>query len=105
MKMFAGGLLLLCSALCVSAQETTGNLNEKRGPLSEAGLAMDATGVTALEATLRSTALNGVPETPVTNVRMLFKNRSNVAYAFVSGSVTFYDPGGGRCGGGEVKED
>src|ERR1051326_1764629 len=105
MKMFAGGLLLLCSALCVSAQETTGNLNEKRVPLSEAAVAMDATGAPALEATLRTTALNGAPETPVTNVRMLFKNRSNVAYAFVSGSVTFYDAAGGRCGEGQFKAD
>lgn len=105
MKMFAVGLLLLCSALCVSAQETTGNLNEKRVPLSEAAVAMDATGAPALEATLRTTALNGAPETPVTNVRMLFKNRSNVAYAFVSGSVTFYDAAGVRCGEGQFKAD
>jgi len=105
MKMFAVGLLLLCSALCVSAQETTGNLNEKRVPLSEAAVAMDASGAPALEATLRTTALNGAPETPVTNVRMLFKNRSNVAYAFVSGSVTFYDAAGVRCGEGQFKAD
>jgi len=105
MKIFAGGLLLLCGALCVSAQETTGNLNEKRVPLSEAAVAMDATGAPALEATLRTTALNGAPETPVTNVRMLFKNRSNVAYAFVSGSVTFYDAAGVRCGEGQFKAD
>jgi hypothetical protein len=36
---------------------------------------------------------------------MLFKNRSNVAYAFVSGSVTFYDAAGVRCGEGQFKAD
>jgi len=105
MKILAGGLLLLCSVLCVSAQETTGNLTEKRVPLSEAAVALDATGAPALEATLRTTALNGAPETPVTNVRMLVKNRSSVAYAFVSGSVTFYDAAGVRCGEGVFKAD
>jgi len=105
MKIFAGGLLLLCSALCVCAQETTGSLTEKRVPLSEAAVALDATGAPVLEATLRSTALNGTPEAPVTNVRMLVKNRSNVAYALVAGSVTFYDAAGVRCGEGVFKAD
>ena len=105
MKIFAGGLLILCCALCVCAQETTGTLTEKRVPLSEAAVALDATGAPALEATLRTTALNGAPETPVTNVRMVFKNRSNVAYAFVSGSVTFYDAAGVRCGEGVFKAE
>lgn len=103
MKLFIAGLVLFCGALCVSAQETTGALNEKRVPLSEAAVAMDATGAPALEATLRTTALNGAPDTPVTNVRMLIKNRSTVAYAFVSGSITFYDAAGVRCGEGMFK--
>ena len=64
---------------------------------------MDASGAAALEATLRTTALNGAPDTPVTNVRMLIKNRSTVAYAFVSGSVTFYDAAGVRCGEGSTR--
>jgi hypothetical protein len=89
----------------VGAQETIGTLSEKRVPLSEAAVAMDATGAAALEVTLRTTALNGAPETPVTNVRMVVKNRSNVAYAFVSGSVTFYDAAGVRCGEGLFKAD
>ena len=105
MKIFAGGLLLLCSALCVCAQETPGSLTEKRVPLAEAAVALDATGAPALEATLKSTALNGAPEAPVTNIRMLVKNRSNVAYAFVAGSVTFYDAAGVRCGEGVFKAD
>ena len=103
MKLFIAGLVLLGGALCVSAQETTGALNEKRVPLSEAAVAMDASGAPALEATLRTTALNGAPDTPVTNVRILVKNRSGVAYAFVSGSVTFYDAAGVRCGEGVFK--
>jgi len=105
MKLLAAGLLLLCAALCVGAQETTGSLTEKRVPLSEAAVALDATGAPALEATLRNTALNGAPETPVMNVRMLIKNRSNVAYAFVAGSITFYDAAGVRCGEGVFKAD
>ena len=103
MKIFIAGLVLLVAALCASAQEITGALTEKRVPLSEAAVAMDATGAPALEATLRTTALNGAPDTPVTNVRMLIKNRSTVAYAFVSGSVTFYDAAGVRCGEGMFK--
>src|SRR5215510_6305875 len=103
MKTFIAGLLLLGSALWASAQETTGALNEKRVPLSEAAVALDANGAAALEATLRTTALNGAPETPVTNVRMVIKNRSTEAYAFVSGSVTFYDAAGVRCGEGVFK--
>src|ERR1051325_8370076 len=107
MRMIAAGLVLLCSVLCVSAQETpvVSALNEKRVALTEPAVALDASGAPALEATLRTTALNGAPETPVTNIRMLVKNRSNVAYAFVAGSVTFYDAAGVRCGEGPFKAD
>ena len=105
MKILLTGLVLLISCWCVGAQETTGSLAEKRVPLSEAAVAFDATGAAALEVTLRTTALNGAPETPVTNVRMVVKNRSTVAYAFVTGSVTFYDAAGVRCGEGVFKAD
>jgi len=105
MKLFVAGLLILGAALCASAQETTGSLTEKRVPLSEAAVALDGTGVPALEVTLRTTALNGSPETPVMNVRMLIKNRSTVAYAFIAGAVTFYDAAGVRCGEGVFKAD
>jgi hypothetical protein len=107
MKMIAAGLVLLCSVLCVSAQETTpvSALNEKRVALTEAAVAFDASGAPALEATLRTTALNGAPDTPVTNIRMIVRNRSAVAYAFVSGAVTFYDAAGVRCGEGVFKAD
>ena len=105
MKMIAAGLFIMCSLLCVSAQETTGSLTEKRVPLSEATVAFDANGATALQATLRTTALAGAPDAPINNVRMIIKNTSSIAYAFVSGSVTFYDAAGIRCGEGVFKAD
>ena len=107
MKMIAASLVLFCSALCVCAQETpvVGSLNEKRVPLTEAAVALDANNAPALEATLRTTALNGAQDTPVTNIRMIVRNRSTQPYAFVSGSVTFYDSAGVRCGEGVFKAD
>ena len=52
MKTFLAGLVVLCSVVCASAQETApaGALNEKRVPLSEAAVALDAAGAPALEA-------------------------------------------------------
>ena len=107
MKMIAASILMLCSVLCASAQEIAPatTLNEKRVPLAEAAVALDASGAPALEASLRTIALNGSPDTPVTNIRMIVKNRSTLAYAFVSGSVTFYDAAGVRCGEGVFKAD
>ena len=107
MKMIADSLVLCCSALFVRAQETpvVGTLNEKRVPLTEAAIALDANSAPALEATLRTTALNGAQDTPVTNIRMIVKNRSTQPYAFVSGAVTFYDSAGVRCGEGVFKAD
>jgi hypothetical protein len=107
MKMIAATLILLGSALCVSAQEISvvNGLNEKRVSLTEAAVALDASGAPALEATLRTTALNGAPDTPVTNIRMIVRNRSTLPYAFVSGAVTFYDSAGIRCGEGVFKAD
>lgn len=107
MKIIAASLMMVCSALFASAQETAvvGNLNEQRVPLTTAAVALDASGAPALEATLRTTALNGAPETPVTNVRIVVKNRSTFPYAFVSGAVTFYDAAGVRCGEGVFKAD
>ena len=99
---------MLCGALFVSAQEqpqVQGSLNEQRVPLTQAAVALDASGAPALEATLRTTAVNGAPETPVTNIRMVVRNRGTLAYAFVSGSVTFYDAAGVRCGEGVFKAD
>lgn len=107
MKILVAGFVVLLSVLCVSAQETMpdSTLIEKRVPLTEAAVAFDASGAPALEASLRTTALNGSPDTPVMNIRMIVRNRSTLAYAFVSGSVTFYDAAGVRCGEGVFKAD
>ncbi|HEY3579912.1 MAG TPA: hypothetical protein VGK82_05190 [Pyrinomonadaceae bacterium] len=106
MKKLAAFLLVLCSALIANAQGTTpAETNEKRVPLSEAAVAMDGTGAAALEATLRTTSLNGSPEAPITNVRIVVKNVSAIPYAFVSGLLTFYDAAGVRCGEGVFKAD
>lgn len=105
MKTIAASILLLVSAFYVSAQQVTGDLIEKRVPLTEPAVTFDAEGKPALEATLRTTALNGAPDTPVTNIRMIVRNRSGFAYAFVSGSVSFYDSAGIRCGEGVFKAD
>ena len=107
MKILVVGFVVFYSVLCASAQEIApaSALNEKRVPLAEAAVALDASGAPALEASLRTTALNGSPDTPVTNVRMVVRNRSTLAYAFVSGSVTFYDAVGVRCGEGVFKAD
>ena len=105
MKMMVAGLMMVCSALLASAQEMTGGLNEQRVALTTAAVALDASGAPALEATLRTTALYGAPETPVTNARIVVKNRSTFPYAFVSGAVTFYDAAGVRCGEGVFKAD
>jgi hypothetical protein len=107
MKVIAASLMVLCSLLFVSAQEPTptGSLNEKRVSLNEAAVALDASGAPTLEASLRTTALNGAPETPVTNIRMVVRNRSTLPYSFVSGAVTFYAADGVRCGEGVFKAD
>ena len=106
MKIFSLSLIFLLKALCVSAQQPAppvDNLIEKRMPLTEAAVAFDGNGTPALEATLRTTALNGAPDAPVANIRMIVRNRSAISYAFVSGSVTFYDSAGVRCGEGLFK--
>lgn len=105
MKKFAAFLIVLCSACFANAQETAAGPVEKRVPLGEAAVALDATGATALEATLKTTSLSGAADAPVTNVRLVVKNSSPTPYAFVSGVVTFYDAAGVRCGEGVFKAD
>ena len=104
MKITVAAILLLVSCFCVMAQEPVGSI-ERRVALTEAAVALDGSGVAALEATLRTTALNGAADSPVTNIRLVVKNSSVVPYAFVSGLVTFYDSGGVRCGEGIFKAD
>src|SRR5258705_935113 len=98
-------LVMLSSAMFVSAQQNTTSPGEKRVALTETAVALDANGASVLEATLSTTVLNGSPETPVTNIRIVVKNSSAVSFAFVSGIVTFYDAAGVRCGEGVFKAD
>lgn len=90
------------SAVAISAQETR---SEQRSPLNQAATALDASGAPALEGTLRTTTLNGAPDAPVTNVRMIVKNVSSSFLTYTSGTVTFYDNSGVRCGEGLFKLD
>jgi len=89
----------------VSAQQSIQNATEQRVPLSEAAVALDAQGRPALEGTLRTTALQGAPDMPVTNIRLVIKNVSSLPFSYISGLVTFYDGSGVRCGEGLVKGD
>ena len=105
MKQLAVLLILLCSAWLANGQVPAAEVTEKRVPLNEAAVAVDATGAAALEANLKTTSLSGAPDAPVTNVRLAVKNVSTTAYALVSGVVTFYDAAGVRCGEGVFKAD
>ena len=104
MKIIIVATLLLVSCFCVMAQDSAGSI-ERRVPLTETAIALDGSGASALEATLKTTALNGASDSPVTNVRLLVKNSSAVTYAYVSGLITFYDAAGVRCGEGMFKAD
>ena len=105
-------LALILSAVCavsVCAQETaqagagaaTGG--EPRVGLTEAATAFDAAGRVALGGRLRTTALSGTQDAPTRNVLLAIENRSGFFYNYVSGSATFYDAAGVRCGEGMWK--
>lgn len=96
-------LIALMSGNGVVAQEIE-NAVEKRVPLTEPAVALDR-GAPALEGTLRTTALAGAPDNPVTNIRLVIKNVSSIPYNYVSGLVSFYDASGVRCGDGVFKAD
>jgi len=98
-------LIILITTCFAGAQQATSVPDEKRVPLGEAAVAHDGAGMTALQANLRTTSLNGGPDDPVTNVRIVVRNTSATFYAFVSGVVTFYDAAGIRCGEGIFKAD
>jgi hypothetical protein len=104
MKITMLALLLAISSLSVMAQQPTES-GERRVALTDTAVALDAAGASALEGSLRTTALNGTTDSPVTNIRVVVKNSSTVPYAFVSGLVTFYDTSGVRCGEGLFKAD
>jgi hypothetical protein len=99
-------LMVLLTALSVNAQqEQPRTPEEKRVALSERAVAHDNNGAAVLEATLRTTELNGAFDDPITNVRIIVRNTSATSYSFVSGVVTFYDAAGIRCGEGIFKAD
>ena len=104
MRVILIATVLLASCFCVAAQEPAGS-SEKRVPLTENAVALDGNGAPALEATLKTIALDGAEDSPVTNIRLVVRNSSNVSYVYVSGLVTFYDSAGVRCGEGVFKAD
>jgi hypothetical protein len=104
MKKLAAFLVVLCSA-CIANAQGAGSGGTGLVALNQPAVATDGAGAAALEATLRTTALNGSPEAPVTNARLIIKNTSAIPYAFISGLVTFYDSAGIRCGEGLFKAD
>jgi len=105
MRVILIGAVFLMSCISVAAQEQTASSSERRVALSEKAVALDAGGASVLEATLKTTALNGSEDSPVTNISMVVRNSSSVAYVFVSGLVTFYDSSGVRCGEGAFKSE
>ncbi|HEY0379002.1 MAG TPA: hypothetical protein VGC87_18955 [Pyrinomonadaceae bacterium] len=74
---------------------------EQRVGLEAEAAALDAQGRTALVGQLLTQALGGTPDAPVRNARFIIENRGPVFLAYVSGSVTFYDERGVRCGEGQ----
>ena len=105
MRTILVGAVLLASCFSIMGQDLAGASSERRVPLSETAVALDGSGASALEATLKTTALNGAEDAPVTNVRLVIKNSSSTPFAFISGLVTFYDGAGVRCGDGLFKAD
>jgi hypothetical protein len=99
------GLLLSFSVLSVSAQQSVQSTGEQAVALTQSAIAFDGRGTSALEGTLRTTALQGAPDTPVTNIRLVIRNVGPLPYSYASGLVTFYDVSGVRCGEGIFKAD
>ncbi|MCA1566412.1 MAG: hypothetical protein LC803_12385 [Acidobacteria bacterium] len=107
-NVFGLALVLSACAVGVSAQqvapaETTTAGGEPRVALTEATTAFDAAGRVALGGRLRTTALAGTQDAPARNVLIAIENRSQFFYNYVSGSATFYDAAGVRCGEGMWK--
>jgi hypothetical protein len=100
----AGVALLTCAVLNVRAQEPVAAQDAgaaQRVSLEEQPVALDALGRVAIAGQLLTKALSGAPDAPVKNTRFIIENRSQVFYTYVTGSVTFYDERGVRCGEGQ----
>jgi hypothetical protein len=98
--------LVACLALEVRAQQTDAAQEaaaaaEQRVALEGQAIALDSMGRTAIAGQLLTRALSGAPDMPVKNARFIIENRSQFFYNYVSGSVTFYDERGVRCGEGQ----
>ena len=98
-------MVLIATCLSVMAQESTTVPKEQPVPLSDTAVALDSNGTAALEATLKTTALHGANDSPVTNIHVVVRNASMIDFSFVSGLITFYDGSGVRCGEGIFKAD
>lgn len=104
MKTLFACIVFLAGSLCAFAQPASAPA-EKAVALSQPAVALDGSGAPALEATLKTMALNGAVDSPVTNIRMVVRNTSGISYAYLSGQVTFYDATGVRCAEGLFKAD
>ena len=85
--------VFMLGIVAIQAQQESRTATEQRVSLTQAAIALDATGASALEATLRTTALNGAPDAPVTNIRVVVKNVSSTFLTYASGLV-ITDEGG-----------
>ena len=74
---------------------------EQRVALDAQAVALDSLGRAAIAGQLLTRALGGTPDAPVKNARFIIENRSALFYNYISGSVTFYDERGVRCGEGQ----
>jgi hypothetical protein len=96
--------LLACGALNVRAQQAATPQDagiEQRVALDSQTVALDSQARAAIAGQLLTKALTGTPDAPVKNVRFIIENRSASFYNYVTGSVTFYDERGVRCGEGQ----
>ena len=96
--------LLACGFVSVRAQQTNATQDaglEQRVALEEQAVALDSLSRPAIAGQLLTRALSGTPDAPVKNARFIIENRSQLFYNYVSGSVTFYDERGVRCGEGQ----
>ena len=98
--LLTGMILIALCATAVAAQQP-----EQRASLNDTTIAFDAKGAPGIEARLLTTVLNGSPDSPVTNVRLVIKNPTATSYTYVTGFATFYDAAAVRCGEGLFKVD
>jgi hypothetical protein len=96
--------VLTCGSLIARAQQAATPQDagiEQRVALDGQPIALDSQARAAIAGQLLTKALTGTPDAPVKNVRFIIENRSASFYNYVSGSVTFYDERGVRCGEGQ----